>query len=607
MSDHILPLTQDCEDLTYAQVAPGLQNPLTDPSLFLNTLYEQPADDGAYKIRPVIFFGADELDYGFHYVGKSLNINDPYAFEASICKWTYVNNDSEKPNVPLKGLPPKNIRCIVYNEDRSRVIFNGYIIDSKKQVRWRDGDGVTSQIVEDELVNVTLKDYFTFQAKRFLIFDIYENVTTFFIMKDTINRHMKGVDGSSIDSSKGITITRWNINGLKPDEIIRRCLELEGNITIKFDHENESASIVEVGSTGTVILSLDETNVYDRMIRKDQFYLSKSEKMPNNTIFFYYIKKLNLQCNFTNGSNAVAVNTTGGNPVADMNEIKLDGGHTVHLNSPEDDGQYTISKIVGTSDFRISPAWEGATTVPAAGDAATITGAPGRHIATNIDHMETMANILGETGQTNAGVFHVKFKKSDPMTDDEAWDYANAWLDRYTQSSIKDGKLITRNLTCLQGQTIPRAGDCVNFNLPISWVISEIGVIKNVNIRDTGAALADVDTDPELEYTFSFLDRLQVIDNQLERAYRDIKDTVIIGDDIITVFINMPELIVLNDCVTPTPPVEPEEDCLELDDVPLILTFDPATDWRTTTPAGTTPVGVPSYTWSLTTNSLTAP
>lgn len=588
-----------CEDLTYDDLAPSLINPNTNPDNIRNLNYVQPDDLGTYQIRPFAYLAAYEFDYGFHYVHNSLRIVDNFGFEVSTLSVDIESTEYPYANLPMKGMPIYGLKWIVYNEDKSRVLFSGRGIDASRTgtlTQRPDGTDVY-------FFNLELQDFATFQFKRKKVKEIYENVTSHFLIVDACKKYAPSIDVSSIDTSKGDNIVYWKINGDRLYEVINKILSDEG-LTVRFNHEDESIEILEIGSGSAVIMSIDDSTLYD-VFDKKTFNITRNNPTLSNVGEYHYNRKIALKVNVTNSSPAVAVNVTFNPEVKLTKFVTNNGVNQSRIKISTSDQDYSIIEILNDTDFRISPDFDGATN--SSGVEATIL-TRGQLIQYNNENVETMAAILGEEGEYLAGEFHGDIKKEDPMFEQEARDFLDAYLAAMSNYRVRGGKAETISFIDMGGLNIPRSGDSIKFSIPTSWGIDEEVIIRQVVIeqnRDAGGINPDSDVDSLLKYSFSFYDRIAIIENQLERLYRDSVETVTTNDDVMLTLIYQNENLILNDCVDVIAPNEVDE-ILELGDEIEIFELDTTTDWKTTDDTGFTPVGVAAYTWNLSNRALTS-
>lgn len=605
----------NCEDLTYEDISSDLIVPSVNLANYKNIRYDPPEDIGTFKVRPICFLGGEEFDYGIHYITGSLRLVDNFGLENSLFSFRAEDTREDTRGLPLIIPPPYGTRWKVFNEDRSYCLFSGRMLKYKPKVLKRrnldipkgEGFDTYSDVMH---LNIELQDFATFQFKRIRVFENYTGQTTYFVMRDVIQKYTNNIDASSIDTLLGDTIT-WSINGLFVDEVVRILLEREG-LTIRFNHQNDSVQLFRIGSGTASIITLNEDDVYDKVEQKS-FFLTRSSDIVDNIEYMHYNRKIELKVNVSAGSEAVAVNSVAGPDIKMLSAVSKNGTYQPKIRISGDTNDYTITDIVGNGDFRINPAWKGATNTSGL-DAEILT--PAFLVIANVDHIQSMAGLLEEPNFRFAGEFHGIIKKSDPMTQEEAYQYAEVRLQRMSQNRIRDGRMESKTLLDMIGVTPPRAGDTVNVNLPDSWRIAEEAVIRQVVLTEAkssgkggGGINPDKTTDPLYDVKMSFYDRIAIIDNQLERMFRDIKDTVIISDEVITTALMLYENMILNDCVSTRSPLEVDEEQLCIEDTSIeLFDFDHTVDWRTTSPAGTTPIGTPAFTWSLnqSTNSLTS-
>lgn len=481
---------------------------------------------------------------------------------------TGIATDTLELDAPLFGLPTiggKIWTCVIYFRGRQRGAVQPRVI------RKRD-DPTSSQFNTDiRVLEIELSDL-TGDFKRNPVKEVYENVTTYFIMKDVGTRYVPTFDFSGIDTSKGYLIRRKTFNADLPSQIFEWCLNAEVDATIWIDPETLAVSIGPKADIQNKVLTIDDTNVYERWFDKNTFTIGQNFDVMKNSVQFWYNKKLPAVINVTNGSETVLANTVVGPPLPSwLSKLKVanNASGSVAASDPvqmttsavDDNTVYTVTYVASDTDIRISPAWKGATN--STGIEASFTGSRGVVVVDDINSILLMQQILNESGDL-AGEFGIVIQNQpNMMTEEEALEYANIYLSRLAANLITSGKADTTNDLTQLGDLVLRAGHVLGIDLSLSWGVNGDVVVHEVVTKSTGAVKEN--GDPLHKVSLSFKDPIGSLDNQLDRMMSDLKKVVVIDNAVIEILLMIREQVLLADCVHVDSP-DSSDDILEIGD-----------------------------------------
>lgn len=531
------PTIEICDTTTGNQLNPA------DPFSILNPNFT-PDTGNLPGISILIFINTTSYQFNQYYHNASLVIEENRGFERGSAKFTIVDSDPSKFNLPF--VPLIDMRIEIWNRSENDLLFTGRIAEVEATMFGnRRCDG--TEVLQFDINCTDLKVDF----ERVLVAERYQNVTTGFIARDVIRR-FTFFDESEIDPTQGGVVTDLRFNNEYVASVLQTILQLEPTWTFWFDYTNNKVYIGETSNTQNTILNVTESNVYNYFgaYKPIPFALTPDNSVVRNRVYFWYNSK------YAEGTVSI---TEGDVIVSGQNTLWLSyvlEGASIRFNG--EPAEYSIQQVLSDTELRISSPWQSVipnytpspvilTTVP-----YEIIGSETVAIVEDPVSIAYMAQMNNEVGH-NAGVYEYKVPNDGtPYTREQAFQIANSHLLRFIDPAISgkassdNDRLPFRNL---------HAGQVIAFNLPTSRKVIADVVIQQLTKKDTGALLPRVDTDPGedridpfLEYSFDFKDRIFDIRNQIKRLGIDIRRTTFGDNTIIQDALSFGEAIYVSAC-----------------------------------------------------------
>lgn len=488
-----------------------------------------------------IYLGEDIYDFTWWYNPPTMEIEDNRGFERGYAKFDITDYLPVGTNLPF--VPVANQKIMIWNRNKTDLFFSGRITSVEGKLITRKCDGT-----EATVYSIVASDT-TVVLERILVVESYQNVTTSFIVADVLRRFMPiYIDVSGIDTTQGQVLSDFKVQDQYVSQVIQRILDIEPTWTFWIDKSTNIAYLGEVGETYNTIGNIVESNVYD-VFDAPSFKLTQDTSIIRNRVKFFY--------NSVYKSGTVSV-TTGSNIVLGQGTFFtrfISEGSDIRVNGS--DATYRIDRVVSDIEIRISNAYQEVieTEVP-----FEITGNNAVIIIEDSASVAREAAINNEDNQYAGITDYLVPNDNAYYTRDEAYQIAKSHLLRFTQPLMRGSA--TTNNTKFPVRTL-RAGQVINFDLPISRKISADVVIQKIVWKDTGAILCRSETDPlddridpYLIINLDFQDRVFDQRNQVKRIMSDVRksrgtnDGTTIEDAKI-----FSENIFIDDCFNLVPPI----------------------------------------------------
>lgn len=508
-----------------------------------NAAFYSDWDQGAYTIK--LYNGATVSDWSKYYIGKGMVIEDFFTFEPGFAEFEVWDYHPTQFNLPF--YPPQHMKIVINNKTDNQNYFVGRV--NYVQPLHITGRGNTN--TDQRRFKFHCYDL-KIDFHRNLESEVYPTaVTTYSVMKDVITRFTP-FDGSNIDETKGFSMAAYQFSFKTPAQVLQEMLDIEITSTLYLNPETLEIFVGEKHQGTFSFLSLEDSKTDPNFVYKytkpGEFFIAKENQTLRNRVHFFYNRKYaEGTVNVNQGNDHII-----GSGTTWLTRVKPEGANFQIENGT---AVYSVNNINSDTDITLGQAYQETT---ASGLNYSITGYRDYIVVDDGDNIATLAAVLGETG-SKAGVWEMIMPNfQNPLTQDQALQYATAYLNRLSGDVILRGQMVTCNA---RANINPQAGQTVNMNLTQRYNVNLYAVCQKIRFEhDKGGVVDRNDTnseyydgsgriDPWHRIVLDFTDRRLYNEKAIERVLQQQSDVKVVSSDEVFAVKGARENILLSDCV----------------------------------------------------------
>lgn len=581
----------DCE-IDPAAVTGEIPDPSAYPDFFTSG-WTEPTDSPTSGWSIEIKYNGQWYEFNHYLVDDFVRIttNNQESGDAEFTIYTGYKSSGRVtrvvPFIPV-GMMPMRIR----NYSQNKWYFVGFT--RHKTVKMISRDDV--DFSEKQFVTIHSTDlYFELEKKKTIV-AVYENQTTFYILRDIIRKYAPYIDYTQIDPTLGRTVTRFEIAYESPAEILQRIMDLETTMTYRFDYENYALIIGEKSdSTFVAPVSITSEVLYDYFdldfnIEHDYDYIA-------NEIHLSFVERYSEGLVNVANASPIVVGNTGDE---DWFNIEVRNAQFRVLSSNK---YYSIAENVSevgppvVLELTLSTDYDEAL---ATGVAYEIIGQRKIFVYRNTDSVEYMRSITGTNGIIDK---IVQVDNESPLTFAQAVIIGTAYGNLFSYPLVSGSGNTTNTKFLID--TYFQAGDSFNFDLLSAKGFVGVVVIQSCTVESVGAHRVGFDGNiyPVLKFSLDFTQNFFSVENQIKKIMQSAQKVTLpdgeISDILQSNYEAFGERVFFSDCICPRTGLPLEEE-IEVSDTITPRDLSGASGHVTSPTAGT-----PAYTLGPTKVSLT--
>jgi len=506
----------------------------------------------AWSIK--VFLGDDAYQLGWFYDPETMRITSTYGEKGS-ASFGIVDDYEPYQVIPFRLEDALELRVQIWNLSETYCYFDGFLADADPEVI-----GVRADGTEAVRYQVSCKDLYG-ELERESVNKLYTSKKHGFILRDVLWNYTT-LDPSDIDPNLGFLVDSYPIKSKRPSQILEHIANLTDTTYII---EPVTRKIKLVSKTDAAVrfnLTVNETNKYD-LFDKDSFKIRRQNDLVHNVIEFWYRPRYTAgTVNVSQGTNIVAGH--GSPPATDWEgllppmQFKLANSSAV----------YTAEKnnsSGATQEWRLSSNY-----------AESTSGGAGTNQPYELRSDEPSPVYV--TDQMSIGLYRALRKDSGRFvykvsSDENYFTYAEA--KRFAGAMLAMARPLPQGqattYTSVWSWQPLLAGMVLPFDLPTTKRYVGDVVVQQIVIEDEGGTVdAELNqygqVHPYCKIRLSFDATLSKWQAQFRKLMLEAQKVKINLDDTLNkISVQVPELLVMKDCVHPSEPISISE-LLSLDD-----------------------------------------